>query len=197
MTKTRIALLVLTAGVISGSQVAYAGDPAHADNAIVPPAEAMSRLKEGNGRYTSGNGQHRLEPVRFHLREQRRYGFLIIEVLVDRRFGADDTGRGRPERCFRSSIPGRCRQTGQHQPNQIAAERHPVSVAVEAPLEIGKFDIVGIKPTDVRHQFGGTVGGPIKKDKLFFFFSYDEQRRNFPGLSIFSQTELTIIILKS
>src|SRR5438552_14237001 len=58
MTKTRIALLVLTAGVISGSQVAYAGDPAHADNAIVPPAEAMSRLKEGNGRYTSGNGQH-------------------------------------------------------------------------------------------------------------------------------------------
>src|SRR5437762_4869621 len=58
MTKTRIALLVLTAGVISGSQVAYAGDPAHADNAIVPPAEAMSRLKEGNGRYTSGNQQH-------------------------------------------------------------------------------------------------------------------------------------------
>src|SRR5437763_7984513 len=58
MTKTRIALLVLTAGVISGSQVAYAGDPAHADNAIVPPAEAMSRLKEGNGRFTSGNQQH-------------------------------------------------------------------------------------------------------------------------------------------
>src|SRR6266516_6255968 len=58
MTKTRVALRVLTAGVISGSHVAYTDDPAHADQAIVPPAEAMSRLKEGNGRYTSGNLQH-------------------------------------------------------------------------------------------------------------------------------------------
>lgn len=46
--------------------------------------------------------------------------------------------------------------------------------------------IIGIKPEDVRQQFGGTIGGPIKKDKLFFFFSYDQQRRNFPGLGIFT-----------
>src|SRR5438093_2324114 len=59
MTKTGVALLVLTAGVISGSQVADAGHPARADQAVVPPsAEAISRLKEGNGRYTSGNQQH-------------------------------------------------------------------------------------------------------------------------------------------
>src|ERR1700682_3586319 len=42
------------------------------------------------------------------------------------------------------------------------------------------------KPEDVRHRFGGSIGGPVKKDKLFFFFNYDEQRRNFPGLAIFS-----------
>jgi outer membrane receptor protein involved in Fe transport len=53
-------------------------------------------------------------------------------------------------------------------------------------LSPGVFDVVGIKPKDVRHQFGGTIGGPIVKDKLFFFFSYDEQRRDFPGLAIFS-----------
>jgi len=41
------------------------------------------------------------------------------------------------------------------------------------------------KPKDVRYQFGGTLGGPIVKDKLFFFFSYDEQRRNFPGVAVF------------
>ncbi len=45
----------------------------------------------------------------------------------------------------------------------------------------------GFKPEDVRHQFGGTIGGPIVKDKAFFFFSYDQQKRDFPGLSIFSQ----------
>ncbi len=29
----------------------------------------------------------------------------------------------------------------------------------------GVFTPVGIKPEDVRHQFGGTIGGPIVKDK--------------------------------
>jgi hypothetical protein len=43
-----------------------------------------------------------------------------------------------------------------------------------------------LKPEDVRYQFGGTIGGPIVKDKAFFFFSYDEQRRNFPGVAVFS-----------
>src|SRR5207253_2799949 len=52
----------------------------------------------------------------------------------------------------------------------------------------GVFDTVPIKPVDVRYQFGGTIGGPIKKDKAFFFFSYDQQRRNFPGLSRFTQS---------
>jgi outer membrane receptor protein involved in Fe transport len=42
------------------------------------------------------------------------------------------------------------------------------------------------KPEDNRYQFGGTIGGPIVKDKAFFFFSYDEQRRNFPGVAVFA-----------
>ncbi len=45
---------------------------------------------------------------------------------------------------------------------------------------------VAAKPKDLREQFGGTIGGPIIKDRLFFFFSYDQQRRNFPGLGVFS-----------
>ena len=40
------------------------------------------------------------------------------------------------------------------------------------------------KPIDLRQQFGGAIGGPILKDRLFFFFSYDQQKRNFPGLAV-------------
>jgi len=32
------------------------------------------------------------------------------------------------------------------------------------------------------HQFGGSVGGPIKKDTHFFFFNYDGQRSKIPNL---------------
>ena len=49
----------------------------------------------------------------------------------------------------------------------------------------GVFTPVAFKPVDVRHQFGGAIGGPIVKDKAFFFFSYDEQRRNFPGVATY------------
>lgn len=37
------------------------------------------------------------------------------------------------------------------------------------------------KPKDWRKQWGFDVGGPIKKDKLFWFYGYNEFHRNFPG----------------
>ncbi len=40
------------------------------------------------------------------------------------------------------------------------------------------------KPQDVRQQFGATIGGPIVKDKIFYFFNYDQQKRKFPGDAI-------------
>jgi len=43
------------------------------------------------------------------------------------------------------------------------------------------------RPTLIRNQFGGNVGGPIKKDKLFFFFDYDARRDA-------SQTPVTAIV---
>ncbi|PYR83490.1 MAG: hypothetical protein DMG19_19000, partial [Acidobacteria bacterium] len=33
------------------------------------------------------------------------------------------------------------------------------------------------KPGFRRHQFGGVLGGPIKKDQTFFFAAYEGQRR--------------------
>lgn len=70
-----------------------------------------------------------------------------------------------------------------YQRNNKWGARNPLATRTE--LINGVFTPVGFKPKDVRHQFGGTIGGPIVKDKAFFFFSYDQQKRNFPGLSIF------------
>ncbi|MFN2509852.1 MAG: carboxypeptidase regulatory-like domain-containing protein [Pyrinomonadaceae bacterium] len=42
-----------------------------------------------------------------------------------------------------------------------------------------------LKPVDKRHQFGGAIGGPIVPNKAFFFFSYDQQKRDFPGIAQF------------
>ncbi len=53
----------------------------------------------------------------------------------------------------------------------------------------GVFTPVAFKPEDVRHQYGGTIGGPIVKNKAFFFFSYDQQKRNFPGVARFTQLD--------
>ena len=45
----------------------------------------------------------------------------------------------------------------------------------------GSTALVPFLPPDKRHQFGGGIGGPVVKDKLFFFFSGDQQLRTFPA----------------
>lgn len=37
-----------------------------------------------------------------------------------------------------------------------------------------------LKPDETRQQFGGSVGGAIKQNKLFYFVNYDAQYRDFP-----------------
>ena len=43
--------------------------------------------------------------------------------------------------------------------------------------------LVPFLPEDKRHQFGGNIGGPIIKDKLFWFFSADQQLHPFPAVA--------------
>jgi len=37
-----------------------------------------------------------------------------------------------------------------------------------------------VNPDETRHQFGGSVGGPIRPDKLFYFMNVELTRRDFP-----------------
>ena len=45
----------------------------------------------------------------------------------------------------------------------------------------GTFVTNPYKPKDVRKIYGFGIGGPILKDKLFFFFSFDRYDKNYPG----------------
>jgi len=56
--------------------------------------------------------------------------------------------------------------------------------AVQTVLLNGVNTVTHINPEDKQHQFGGTLGGPIIKDKLFFFFSADQQLRKFPAVGV-------------
>lgn len=48
----------------------------------------------------------------------------------------------------------------------------------------GPFTSVPFKPTDVRKIWGGGIGGPILKDRLFFFFAFDRYDKNYPGTAV-------------
>jgi len=58
MKKAHLAFCVALVTLVAMNQFARAADPNHPDQPSVAPAEAISKLKEGNGRYTSGNLQH-------------------------------------------------------------------------------------------------------------------------------------------
>jgi Carboxypeptidase regulatory-like domain/TonB dependent receptor-like, beta-barrel len=47
----------------------------------------------------------------------------------------------------------------------------------------GTVAAVPVAPTDNRQQWGIAAGGPVLTDRIFWFFTYDQFRRNFPALS--------------
>jgi outer membrane receptor protein involved in Fe transport len=43
------------------------------------------------------------------------------------------------------------------------------------------FQTIPYKPVDWRKEWGFDAGGPLKHDKIFWFYGYAQYRRNFPG----------------
>ena len=58
MRKAQLAACFIAVSVLGTNQFGRAADPTHPAQPAVAPAEAISKLKEGNGRYASGNLQH-------------------------------------------------------------------------------------------------------------------------------------------
>jgi outer membrane receptor protein involved in Fe transport len=59
---------------------------------------------------------------------------------------------------------------------------HPVETAPNT------FTPEAFKPTDLRRQYGFGVGGPIWKDKIFFFLAADRFYHDFPGAATITGT---------
>jgi len=58
-------------------------------------------------------------------------------------------------------------------------------IATQDPTT-GIFNLKNFKPKDWRKMTGFGIGGPIIKDKLFFFLAFDYYIRNFPGTAVAS-----------
>lgn len=61
---------------------------------------------------------------------------------------------------------------------------HPVETSTNPPTYV----VQSFKPTDLRRQFGFGVGGPILKDKLFFFLAADRFYHAFPAAATITGT---------
>ncbi|HTP43399.1 MAG TPA: TonB-dependent receptor [Candidatus Acidoferrum sp.] len=70
--------------------------------------------------------------------------------------------------------------------NGAIQARNPFSVKV-VPNEANGFEATPVKQSYTRVQAGATIGGPIQKDKTFYFFSYEITRRQETGFSSIGQ----------
>jgi outer membrane receptor protein involved in Fe transport len=70
--------------------------------------------------------------------------------------------------------------------NGALQARNPFSVKV-VPNEATGFEAIPVKQSYTRVQGGATIGGPIQKDKTFYFFSYEITRRQETGFSSIGQ----------
>lgn len=64
--------------------------------------------------------------------------------------------------------------------NDLGGAVNPYTL-LTVPAGNGTYNTLPYKPTDWRKQWGFGAGGPLLRNKLFWFYAYDQGRRNFPG----------------
>jgi hypothetical protein len=70
--------------------------------------------------------------------------------------------------------------------------QNPFSVNVVPNAQTG-FQAIPVKPPYTRVQAGATLGGPIQKDKTFYFFAYEITRRQETGFSSIGQNNFGLV----
>ena len=66
--------------------------------------------------------------------------------------------------------------------SQAFAASDPLAIAIT--YANGVVSAAEVKPPDLRQSYGGTLGGPAPRSRsLFYFYSFDQQRRGFPAIS--------------
>lgn len=71
--------------------------------------------------------------------------------------------------------------------------QNPFSVVGKFDPATESFSTVPVKQSYTRVQGGATIGGPIKKDKTFYFFSYEITRRHETGFSGIGQNNFDLV----
>ena len=74
--------------------------------------------------------------------------------------------------------------------------QNPFSVNVVPNAQTG-FQAVPVKPPYTRVQAGATLGGPIQRDKTFYFFAYEITRRQETGFSSIGQNNFGLVTAQS
>ncbi len=64
--------------------------------------------------------------------------------------------------------------------NNLGATNPYTQLTTQIPNS-NAFQTYVYKPKDWRKQWGFGAGGPLLREKLFWFYSYDQSQRNFPG----------------
>jgi outer membrane receptor protein involved in Fe transport len=66
--------------------------------------------------------------------------------------------------------------------NGLGGALNPYTL-LSVPNGDGTYTSTPTQPKDKRQDYGFSLGGPLIKDKLFFFYTYDQEHRNFPSIS--------------
>src|SRR5216110_1831027 len=182
MRKTQLLSCFIAAGLLSANQFAQAADPAHPDQQAVAPAEAISKLKEGNGRYTSGNLQHpgQTSERRAELtKDQHPFAVIVScsdsrappEIVFDQGLGdlfivrvagnvINDEGLGSIEYSVDHLGARLILVLGHQSCGAVKAARETVAAKAKAPGHIESF-ITPIKPA-VESTLNGDLDATIK-----------------------------------